>query len=351
MGLVNSDQRSPLHCALQGGHQELAKHVLVAGADVNVKDHAGDTPLHLAAALEEDNLVCTLLRRGARMDAANSKGQSSLHIAVGHGRINSARALLEAGADPNVRYTEEDSISNQCSPLYLARRNLTMTKVLLKHGADLKTQDKVGYTALHWAVSEGSPGVVEALVEGGASLEARSFRMILFKYPFKGFTPLHAASINLESMRMLLRKGANINVKDGNGQTPLHVVCKISAKVTSALTMADFMLRRGADETITDNDGYTPDDLIERDAAQAGCLHWLLVNAPADRTWRRRGMLVLCRAQTTKVLGGAGDEKSRKVSCPTEVGAGAGGGGGVCVLTRLVVLEADEVFRTIVRFL
>eukprot|EP00752_Nemacystus_decipiens_P012621 g11177.t1 len=351
--LVDSEERDALHYALQGGHQELAKHVLIAGANVNAEDHAGDTPLHLAAALEDDNLVYTLLRKGAGVNAANAKGQCALHIAVEHGRISSAEALLKAGADPNVRYTSRPSKIGQCSPLYLARRDSAMTKVLLRHGADLKALDKMGCTALHCAAASGAPDVIDVLVEGAADLEAKSLRVRMYgTYRFSGFTALHSATYLLENMAKLLEKRANINVTDDNGLTPLHVVCMTAANHALAVETADFLLRKGADETITDDDGNTPKDLIESGADPSGRLQRLLVNAPADRTWRRRGMLVLCRARSIKVVAGDGDGKVGKVPCHgKEVGAGAAAGGRGCVLTRMVGLEDKEVFRSIVMFL
>lgn len=66
----------------------------------------------------------------------------------------------------------------------------------------------------------------------------------------------------------------------------------------------DILLRRGADETAVDNDHRTPAYLIGSRLGEAqGSLaedfervRELLANAPADRAWRRRGFLVLCRA-------------------------------------------------------
>eukprot|EP00752_Nemacystus_decipiens_P012623 g11179.t1 len=350
--LVDSKQRDALYYALQGGHQELAKHVLIADANVNGKDHAGDTPLHLAAALEDDNLVYTLLRKGACVNAANAKGLCALHVAVNHRRISSAEALLKAGADPNVGYSPKTHAC-LCCPLYLARRDSAMTKVLLRHGADVKAFDRIGYTALHCAAASGAPDVIDALVESGADLEAKSLRFSKSgTYRVSGFTPLHSATDRLPNMAKLLEKGANVNVTDDNGLTPLHVVCMTAAKKALAVERADFLLRRGADETITDDDGNTPKDLIESGADPSGRLQRLLVNAPADRTWRRRGMLVLCRGRSIKVVAGDGDGKVGKVPCHgKEVGAGAAAGGRGCVLTRVVGLEDKEVFRSIVMFL
>ncbi|CAM9778793.1 unnamed protein product, partial [Ectocarpus fasciculatus] len=112
-----------------------------------------------------------------------------------------------------------------------------------------------------------------------------------------GFTPLHVATYLEKPVLLLalLQKGAYANAQDNVGQRPLHVVCKYPK--ASSVALADLLLRWGADETATDNDGNTPADLVKSGAEPNERLQRLLANAPADRAWRRRGMVVMLRAQ------------------------------------------------------
>lgn len=286
------------------------------------------------------------------MSATNDKGQHPLHVAVAHGHIAVAEALLKAGADPNVHDDDTDS------PLYLARRNLAMTRVLLQHGADVKAVDMTGYTMLHRAGEDGHADVVEALVEAGANIEAESGLVTYDELgDFEALTPLHAAALqyNLDVMSALLRQGADANVIDSNGQTPLHMLCKTSAHALVGQGLidgaADLLLRWGADETLTDNGGRTPEQLIERVEVNES-LRGLLQDAPADRAWRRRGMLVMCRAFADKMPTAAGKAKARRGRGRGHGGGSAGGGHGRGnVLTRVMELDDDAIFRTIVGFL
>ncbi|CAM9904542.1 unnamed protein product [Pylaiella littoralis] len=370
VSLLDFRNRSALHYAVQGGHSVLAGDVVIAGADVNAKDRDGETPLHLASAAGDHDSVCTLLRRGGRVGVVDSEGRCPLHAAVRGGHIEVAEALLKAGADPSACYGK----NLKSSPLQLAcsssrsSRDAVMTRTLLEYGADVGRCDGLGFTALHWAAYRGEPCVIDTLVEGGADTEARSSQVwhAGHQHPHVGLTPLHIASFfrrgHTSRMAALLRKGADIDARDGEGQTPLHITtaAAAAAKNGSATAGVDFLLRGAADETITDNYGRTPEDLVfqSTDADLTGRLRRLLANAKTDRVWRRRGMLVLCRAYSERAL--RGDKRVLVGKCFSQgkwVGsgpfAGWGRGGKGCDALGWVVsrLEIEEVFRTIVAFL
>ncbi|CAN0130281.1 unnamed protein product [Ectocarpus fasciculatus] len=365
VGLLDAKGRSALHYAIEGGHLQLAGDAVIGGADPKTKDVDGNTPLHFAAAHDDDKFVGTLLRRGAHVNAANNEGERPLHVAVHKGRtITVAEALLKAGADPNARY---GSSLNERSPLYFATQKEDMTRILLQYGANVHSTDRVGYTALHAAATAAggwwqnvqytvrNAKVIDALLEAGADLEARSVGLFLHSHPFGGLTPLHVAAYNQTvSMANLLRNGADVNAKSDESLTPLHMLCK-NPNILSGCA-ADLLLRWGADETAIDNEGNTPKALIVDRSIVCGALRQVLDKAPADRTWRRRGSLVMCRALLGKVTttsrrgrGGRGRARSR-------AGRGRGGGsvsrrrgfGGL--LARVVELD-DAVFQTIVGFL
>ena len=364
--LLDSRNRSPLHYAVEDGDLQLTEDIILAGADYNAKDADGDTPLHLAAARDKAIFLRTLVRRRARVNVANNKGQSPLHVAVERGRVGGAKVLLKAGADPDARYGG----GNRYSPLFLARRSLAMTKILLEHGADVKSSEAIGCTALHWAADSSEQGVIEALVEAGADLGAKSSTVnydhaVTYDHAdqelpivFNGMTPLHDAvySRNYPGILALLHKGADINVKDDDGLSPLHAVCKFSA-LNRSVDVADFLLRQGADETVRDNNGHTAEDLIEGHGSPQRRLRRLLTNAQADRAWRRRGMLVMCRSRCDKVLGGDQERGASKVQCQASGSALASGkarspaADGRALLMQVVELEADAVFRAIIGFL
>lgn len=73
----------------------------------------------------------------------------------------------------------------------------------------------------------------------------------------------------------------------------------------SRSSMVELLLHWNADESATNSENRTPSDVlgvgdsdVDDDAVEiSNVIRGLLVRAPADRVWRRRGWLVLCRAR------------------------------------------------------
>ncbi len=65
--------------------------LLRRGADIEARNHSGDTPLMLAAShggYEDIKIVKMLLDRGADLQATNKHGHTALDLAREHGRTN-----------------------------------------------------------------------------------------------------------------------------------------------------------------------------------------------------------------------------------------------------------------------
>jgi ankyrin repeat protein len=99
------DGLSALHLAAQLGDIEIAKHLIDAGAKVDVKTRwGGYTPLHLAAGAARGEMVSFLLFARADMDVVSTTGVTPLHLAAqaGNGQ-DMVRVLVRRGAPMNAR--------------------------------------------------------------------------------------------------------------------------------------------------------------------------------------------------------------------------------------------------------
>jgi len=99
---------------------------------------------------------------------------------------------------------------------------------------------------LHKAARRGDLQRVKSLVEKGADVNTRDN---------DGETPLHEAASEgyLEVARFLVERGADVNAKDNHGLTPLH-----AAASEGYPEIAQLLVEKGANITVRDNDGLTP---------------------------------------------------------------------------------------------
>jgi ankyrin repeat protein len=143
-----------------------------------------------------------------------------------------------------------------------AAGNSPIVAVLLKLGVDANIQDAGGHTPLY-SIGNECPGggpVVRALIQGGAKVDACD--------GVKRCTALHMAARrgNVEASEALIACGANIEVRDSLGETPLRRAVNCGQTDVAALLLA-----KGADPHSVGSKGLTP-----LSAARSGAMRGLL---------------------------------------------------------------------------
>ena len=261
------NHETPLHCACED--EKTALVLLNHGANVNAQDVHGQTPLHHASWYEDDpRFVKLMLEHGADVNALSNNQSTPLHSASFRAKLDIARVLLDYGADPNAQNADGQT------PLHSASQNLLISsgpfdsdivtvQLLLEHGADLNVLDKNGKTPLHSACYHGKIFIALELVNHGAEVSVLNI---------DGQTPLHRLlqdtdfdpnheyhdlydfqeDIN-QLCEGLLERGSDVNARDKNQATPLHL-----ASHTSWIELVQALLDNGAEADARNADGQTP---------------------------------------------------------------------------------------------
>ncbi|PNP50515.1 hypothetical protein THARTR1_08731 [Trichoderma harzianum] len=173
----------------------------------------GENLLNIAASKGYTEIVRALLPR-FNPNVKNAENHTPLDLAVSGRHRDVIQLLLDSGADPNV------SDSNRWTPLHIAARSglYDIFEDLLCNGGDIYARTILKETALHLAV--GFPNIVRLLIAASADLNAKDYNEA---------TPLHLAvrAESITTIKLLLLAGADLDAVDENDKTPLHYAIEL----------------------------------------------------------------------------------------------------------------------------
>jgi len=261
---------TPLLAAAGRGSVETVKSLLAHGADVNAREtRGGQTALMWAVAEKHAEVVRELIGHGADVHARSKGGFTSLLFAAQQGDLDSARLLIAAGADPNEATPKDGSALLVAG----ASGHDTVAAFLVDHGADPNAADGRGFTALHLAASlENLLETVKALLQHGANPNARLAKDPPGRPPeaisLIGATPilLAAQAGNVAAVRALVAAGADPQAATKENSTPLMVAAGVgefedrreTTRTRSArLETAKLLVDLGADVNAVGENGWT----------------------------------------------------------------------------------------------
>jgi ankyrin repeat protein len=206
------------------------------------------TPLCYAIVGGNLAIVELLISRGATITPHSER---FLDYAVAYDRVAIAKLLLENGADPSRAPRILDD-------------NSEMSLLLKAHGVppkDINAQNHMGWPPLVYACRGDNgehPEDIQRLLKLGADIDIRNY---------KGKTGLHCAAKAgfLKVIHLLIEKGATVDATDNDGETPLfeaiRSTIKNGEKQRSAL---EALLIKGANPNVKNRKGQTPLQVAKR---------------------------------------------------------------------------------------
>jgi ankyrin repeat protein len=168
-----------------------------------------------AAAKGDVIAIVRSLKSGVQVDARDEAGRTPLLIATYNNRVGAARVLIDAGANVNAK----DSISDTPFLYAGAEGRIEILEMTLGAGANLKDTNRYGGTALIPAAHHGHPEAVRILLEAGVApdhINKLGWTALLEAIILGDGGPIHT-----EIVKLLVAGGADVNIPDKDGVTPL----------------------------------------------------------------------------------------------------------------------------------
>jgi ankyrin repeat protein len=238
LNVADPDGTSATLMAIINLHYDVAKLLLDKGADPNIADASGMAPLYG---------VIEMRTSGRLINRPSRKPSGSLDS------LELLKALLERGVNPNARLKTptlqryhnpgDPQLALGATPLMRAAKfvDLPAMRLLLDHGANPNLMTATYTTPLMLAASaaggrnrsleDNAIAAISLCVERGADINA---------FTNNGLTSLHLAVERGADgiVKFLAEKGAELDLKDKDGRTPLDIALGVPA--------SGFTGRRGA---------------------------------------------------------------------------------------------------------
>ena len=194
------------------------------------------TGLLAAASRGDETAIEALTAAGSRPDVRDAHGRTPLHVAAYGGHHGAMRALVAAGADPNALENDRYDIVT----IAAVANDVRTLEVTLALGASAKNvTSRYDGTALIAAAHLGHADVVRTLIRAGAPLDHVNnlgWTALIESIVLGDGGPRHTATL-----RALVEAGANVNLADRDGRTPLAL-----ARARGYGAMVTLLLQAGA---------------------------------------------------------------------------------------------------------
>ena len=174
--------------------------------------------LHAAAARGDVAEIEKRIASGENKEAIDDRRRTPLHVAVYRKKHDAARALIRLGADPNRLEIDRYDIIT----IAAVANDVPMLKIAIEGGGNPKAiTSRYDGTALIAAAHLGHVEVVRMLIAAKAPLD--HVNNLKWTALIESIVLGDGGRNHTETLRALVEAGANVNIPDGSGSTPLKL--------------------------------------------------------------------------------------------------------------------------------
>jgi len=174
------------------------------------------TGLHAAAARGDTGEIGRLIAAGAKPDVRDGYRRTPLHVAAYQSQLEAMRALVKAGADPNALEADRYDIVTIAS----VADDLPVLRASLELGTSPgNVTSRYDGTALIAAAHLGHDEVVRTLIRAGAPLD--HVNNLGWTALIESIVLGDGGARHTATLEALVKAGANVNLADRSGTTPL----------------------------------------------------------------------------------------------------------------------------------
>ncbi|MFA5293580.1 MAG: ankyrin repeat domain-containing protein [Phycisphaerae bacterium] len=216
----------PLWKAVEAGDSTAVRVLVEHGAQMEAEGMNHSTPLHLAAKNGNREIVEYLIARGADINRFNDSDETPLVLALENGHLKVTELLINKGAEVNLEVTR--------NPLDYARKNgyIEIAKLIEEKGGASRNEIMKIFDAIKYGTIEQLQQILNEHPNFVNSMEDSRT------------TPIIAAvrKGKVEKVKLLIEKGAQLNLADKDGMAPIHHAAEKGEK-----EIIEILVKNGAD--------------------------------------------------------------------------------------------------------
>ncbi|KAJ8683895.1 hypothetical protein QAD02_019687 [Eretmocerus hayati] len=227
---------TPLHLSIQSRHKKVVETLLNRGANLTIRNDAGDTPIHLAFLhLHSDEILLNSILAKCSMrndNALNKYGLSHLHVACAAGNVDLVKDLLNSGASLEHAVNLDSPKCAGYTSLHFAVEfnRERVVKLLLEHGAETNVKEKQGLTALHLACQQ-TARKIHTVLRNAVSISGQddetNFDEAYKKAPSSFLESIASQTQQEDIIGLLLQFKSDVNAIDILKRSPLFHACDV----------------------------------------------------------------------------------------------------------------------------